>query len=79
VSQTYDFDFSWVGENLPRLLDGALLSLKLAIVTALASFVVGLIAGQMRMSPVAPLRWIATAYADRILFLFFTHLFRISY
>jgi His/Glu/Gln/Arg/opine family amino acid ABC transporter permease subunit len=64
VNQTYDFDFSWVGENIPRLLDGALLSVRLAVITALASFMVGLIAGQMRMSPVPMLRWIAAAYID---------------
>jgi His/Glu/Gln/Arg/opine family amino acid ABC transporter permease subunit len=61
---TYHLDFSWLGENLPRLIGGAALSLKLMLFTAVASFVIGLIAGQMRMAKNPLLRFLATAYID---------------
>jgi polar amino acid transport system permease protein len=61
---TYQLDFSWLGENLPRLLAGAMLSLKLMLFTAIASFAIGLIAGQMRMAQSPLLRFLAAAYID---------------
>lgn len=64
MGQGYNFDFSWLGENIPRLLDGALVSLKLMALTAVTSFIIGLVAGQMRMSKTRLLRWPATAYID---------------
>jgi His/Glu/Gln/Arg/opine family amino acid ABC transporter permease subunit len=58
------FDFSWLPANLPRLLDGAWLSVKLMLMTAIASFAVGLVAGQMRLSSKWYVRLPATAYVD---------------
>jgi len=60
----YQLDFSWLGENLPRLIGGAMLSLKLMLFTAIGSFVIGLIAGQMRMAQNPLLRLPAAAYID---------------
>ncbi len=64
MNQTYTLDFGWLHENLPRLVEGAGLSVRLMIITAAASFVVGLIAGQMRMARSPLIRWPATAYID---------------
>ena len=60
----YQLDFSWLGENLPRLVGGAVLSLKLMLIAAIASFVIGLFAGQMRMAKNPLLRFLAAAYID---------------
>ena len=60
----YTFDFSWLPENLPRLIDGAIISLWLTLVTAPACFAIGVIAGQMRMSKLAIVRIPAAAYID---------------
>ena len=60
----YQLDFSWLGENLPRLIGGAVLSLKLMLIAAIASFVIGLFAGQMRMAKNPLLRFLAAAYID---------------
>jgi His/Glu/Gln/Arg/opine family amino acid ABC transporter permease subunit len=64
VNQSYQFDFSWLPDNLPRLMDGALLSVRLMLITAIASFVIGLIAGQMRMARNPLISWPAAAYID---------------
>jgi His/Glu/Gln/Arg/opine family amino acid ABC transporter permease subunit len=64
VENTYALDFAWLPANFPLLLQGALLSIKLMLATACASFIVGLIAGQMRMSKNPLIRWPAAAYID---------------
>lgn len=64
MTQTYTLDFSWLDENIGRLLEGAALSIKLMLLTAVASFAIGLIAGQMRMSKSPLLRLPAAAYID---------------
>jgi glutamine transport system permease protein len=64
MNSTYQLDFSWLPENMPRLLEGAGLSLKLMLFTAVASFAVGLVAGQLRMSRNPLLRFLSAAYID---------------
>lgn len=66
MAQQYQLDFSWLAESAPRLADGALLSLKLMAITAIVSFAIGLVAGQMRMSKTLLLRWPAAAFIDFI-------------
>jgi len=64
MDQAYILDFSWLAEYYPRFIHGALLTLQLTAFTAVASFLVGLLAGQMRMAS----SWIvsipAAAYID---------------
>jgi glutamine transport system permease protein len=57
-------DFQPVFNSLPRLLDAAAVSLRLMLVAAVASFVIGLGAGQARMSRHWFIRLPATAYID---------------
>jgi His/Glu/Gln/Arg/opine family amino acid ABC transporter permease subunit len=64
VGNTYALDFAWLPAYFPLLLQGALLSVELMLATACASFIVGLIAGQMRMSKNPLIRWPAAAYID---------------
>lgn len=64
MNQTYSFEFGWLHDNLPRLVEAAGLSVRLMFMTAIASFIVGLIAGQMRMARNPLIRWPAAAYID---------------
>jgi polar amino acid transport system permease protein len=64
MDQAYVMDFSWISEFYPRFLHAAILTLKLTFFTAALSFVVGLIAGQMRMARNLFIRWPAAAYID---------------
>ena len=64
MDQAYSFEFSWIAEYYPRFIDGGLITLKLMIFTAAASFVIGLIAGQMRMTTSLFIRIPAAAYID---------------
>jgi len=47
---------------LPTLLHAFVTTLELTFLSALASLVVGLVAAVMRVSPVPPLRWVASIY-----------------
>jgi polar amino acid transport system permease protein len=60
----YTFDFSWLPENFPRLIQGAILSIKLMLVTAPSCFAIGIIAGQMRLSRWRVLRVASAIYVD---------------
>jgi glutamate transport system permease protein len=47
---------------IPTLLDAFVTTLELTFLSALASFVVGIVAAAMRVSPVPPLRWAVSVY-----------------
>ena len=64
MDQTYILDFSWFAEYFPRFIYGALITLKLMTFTAAASFGIGLIAGQMRMTTNLFIKIPAAAYID---------------
>ncbi len=53
-----------IGEMLPRILDGFLVTLKLTILSLLLSTVVGAVLASMRVSPVAPFRAFGTSYVN---------------
>ncbi|MCZ6774356.1 MAG: ABC transporter permease subunit, partial [Proteobacteria bacterium] len=64
MEQNYVLDFGWLGESLPVLLSGSILSIKLMLIASVASFAVGLLAGQLRMAR-NPILWLpAAAYID---------------
>ena len=52
-----------VVEYLPRLLQGALLTLAVAVTSFIFSFLIGLVGAQMRLSRYAPIRWFSSAYS----------------
>jgi polar amino acid transport system permease protein len=64
MTGTYTLNFAWLPSNLALLGYGALVSVKLALFTAVASFFVGLVAGQLRMSRHVVVRGLAAAYID---------------
>jgi His/Glu/Gln/Arg/opine family amino acid ABC transporter permease subunit len=50
--------------NLPLLLDGLWTTIRLALIGAAIALVLGLVVAMLRVSPLAPLRWIGTAYVE---------------
>ena len=62
----YQFDWSVVtsGQYLGWLVDGLRLTLELSAVACVAAFVLGLLVAMLRMSPLAPIRWLAQAYLE---------------
>jgi His/Glu/Gln/Arg/opine family amino acid ABC transporter permease subunit len=50
--------------NLPVILEGLGLTIEYAVVAIILMVVIGLVAALMRLSSVAVLRWIATAYVE---------------
>ena len=53
-----------IWQNLPVILVGLRLTIQYSIVAIVLMVVIGLIAALMRLSAIAPLRWIATAYVE---------------
>ena len=51
-------------ENLPRFVEGFLMTLRLLVISGLGALVLGTIIATMRISPVAALRVIATVYTE---------------
>ncbi len=64
----YKFDWSVVTSGIYAewLWQGLLVTLQLALLACVLGFVLGLVVAIIRMSPVAPLRWLAQAYLEFI-------------
>jgi polar amino acid transport system permease protein len=63
----YYFDFSLMGEEFSRVLDGFWFTLKLSIVGGILSLIWGLVLALLRQlpgRPLAPVRWLTIAYID---------------
>jgi His/Glu/Gln/Arg/opine family amino acid ABC transporter permease subunit len=57
-----DFDFDIIRRSWPILRDATLVSIELFLVSLVLATVLGLVLALMRMSKVAPLRWLAATY-----------------
>ncbi len=57
-----DFEWKLFVESLPALLDGALTTAQLTLISVTLGLALGVGFGLMRLSARAPLRWLATAY-----------------
>jgi polar amino acid transport system permease protein len=57
-----DFDFKIFAEALPLLLDGALLTLQLTLVSVTIGLTIGILMGLARVSKSAPLKYLAITY-----------------
>ena len=55
---------SVVWQNLPVILGGLGLTIQYSIVAIILMVVIGLVAALMRLSSMAPLRWISSAYVE---------------
>jgi len=53
-------------ENLPRFIDGFLMTLRLLVISGLGALVIGMLIAAMRISPVAAFRIFATGYTELI-------------
>ena len=51
-------------ENLPRFIDGFLMTLRLLVISGLGALVIGLLIAAMRISPVGAFRIFATGYTE---------------
>jgi len=51
-------------ENLPRFVDGFLLTLRLLVISGVGALVIGTLVAAMRISPIASLRGFATVYTE---------------
>src|SRR5918999_5007675 len=63
----YYFDFSIMGDEFSRVLDGFWLTLKLSILSGVLSLAWGLVLALLRQLPgraLAPVRWVTIAYID---------------
>ena len=63
----YYFDFSLMGDEFSRVLDGFFITLKLSILSGILSLIWGLILAVLRQLPgraLGPVRWLAIGYID---------------
>ena len=54
---------SIVWQYVPRLLEGALVTLAVAVISFICSFFIGLVGAQMRLSNIHVVRWVAGIYS----------------
>jgi polar amino acid transport system permease protein len=63
----YYFDFSLMGDQFDRVLEGFFITLKLSIISGILSLIWGLVLAVLRQLPgrgLAPVRWAAIGYID---------------
>ncbi|MCF0154658.1 MAG: amino acid ABC transporter permease [Veillonella sp.] len=58
------FNWSLIIDNLPLLLEGALVTLKITAFSVAAGFFIGMLASIANLSSFAPLRWLVRIYVD---------------
>jgi glutamate/aspartate transport system permease protein len=59
-----EFDFNVWGPSLPFIRDGLLFTLRLTLIAMTGGIVLGTLLALARLSPIAPLSWLAGAYVD---------------
>ena len=59
-----EFDFTVWGPSLPFIRDGLLFTLRLTLIAMSGGIVIGTLLALARLSPIAPLSWLAGAYVD---------------
>lgn len=60
----YQFDWSVVTNNFPRLLDGLLLTLEIAVIVIALSMILAIPVALLRMSNIEVVRWLAQIYIE---------------
>lgn len=64
MSSSYAWDFSVVFKHLPFLLEGLRVTVVVSLLAMVVGVIVGLVVALARLSPMAPLRWLAAFYVD---------------
>ncbi|WP_261664790.1 amino acid ABC transporter permease [Deinococcus sp. Marseille-Q6407] len=59
-------DFQLIANNLPYLLQAAVLTIEVTAISLVAGTVLGTLLALARLSPIKPLSWLATAYIELI-------------
>jgi len=62
--RSYDFDWNVVTDNIPRLAQGLLTTVELAVIVIALSMVLAVPVAFARMSKIEVLRWVAQAYIE---------------
>ena len=58
------FNWSLIADNLPLLLQGALVTIKITAFSVAAGFIIGMLASIANLSSFKPLRWLVRIYVD---------------
>lgn len=58
------FNWSLIIDNLPLLLQGALVTIKITAFSVAAGFLIGMLASIANLSSIKPLRWLVRVYVD---------------
>ena len=58
------FNWSLIADNLPLLLQGALITIKITAFSVAAGFIIGMLASIANLSSFKPLRWLVRIYVD---------------
>lgn len=58
------FNWSLITDNLPLLLQGALVTIKITAFSVAAGFIIGMLASIANLSSFKPLRWLVRIYVD---------------
>ena len=58
------FNWSLIADNLPLLLQGALVTIKITAFSVAAGFIIGMLASITNLSSFKPLRWLVRIYVD---------------
>lgn len=59
-------DFQLIADSLPFLIQGAVLTLQVTVISLVAGTILGTLLALARLSPLKPLSWLATAYIELI-------------
>lgn len=64
MDRTYDFDWSVVATNFPRLIDGLGMTLGITVIVIVLSMILAVPVALLRMSNIEVIRWVAQGYIE---------------
>jgi polar amino acid transport system permease protein len=64
MNRTYDFDWSVVATNFPRLIDGLGMTLGITVIVIVLSMILAVPVALLRMSNIEVIRWVAQGYIE---------------
>jgi polar amino acid transport system permease protein len=64
MSYSFNWSVLWTGQAGGWLIQGILTTLHIFVLGLLIALALGIVAGALRTMPLAPLRWVASAYVE---------------
>ena len=64
ILRTYEFDWTVVSSNFPRLLQGLEMTLIIAVIVIVLSMILAVPVALLRMSNIEVIRWVAQGYIE---------------